>query len=98
MNPLLIASIAVVAIASLVIWAVNYASKRKRQLAPVHLPAQWLAGSDEGSVVFPVRAAETAPANVRVGKQALATSSREQRASALDHQVDDVISRFILKS
>jgi len=98
LNPLLVALIAVVAIASLAIWAVNYASGRKRRLAPVQLPARWLAGSDEGSVVFPVRAIETAPANVRGTKQALATLSREQRASALDHQVDDVISRFILKS
>jgi hypothetical protein len=49
-------------------------------------------------VALPLRAAETEPAHRTLGKQALATLAKEQQASALDHQVDDVISRFILES
>ncbi len=93
---LLIALISVVTIVLLAVVAASFTLRHKREPSPV--PGRWLTLSDEGSVALPLRAAETEPAHRTLGKQALATLAKEQQASALDHQVDDVISRFILES
>jgi len=96
--PLLIALISAVTTASLVIAAVNYSLRRKRQPSTPKPAARWMAASDEGSVVLPLRATEKQPAQPKLKKSALAALTREQQAVALHNQVDDVISRFILKS
>jgi hypothetical protein len=75
---------------------VNYNLRHRRELAQP--PARWLASSDEGSVVLPLRLTESDSAGHKLTKQAKALLFKEEQASALDHQVDDVISRFILKS
>jgi hypothetical protein len=75
----------------------SYSIRHNRQLSSAKPEGRWLTSSDEGSVVLPLRVTEKESAGSKPTKQSKA-SAKEQQASALDHQVDDVISRFILKS
>ena len=100
MHPLLIASIFVVAMASPAIVAVKYAAKPRKQLALASHPARsGFTRSDEGSVVLPVRLQDSIPAKPGLRQQETAKTgkqAKQQQASALDRQVDDVIRRLIL--
>ena len=99
MHPLLIALIFVVTTASSAIVAVKYTVKPKRQPAPAPRPS-WepLPRSIEGSMAFPDRVPASVPEQVGPKLLTLMTRTKQQQASALDHQVDEVIHRFILTS
>jgi hypothetical protein len=96
LNPLLIALISVVTVVLLAIVAVKYISKRKKQFSPAVPPAGRLNGSNEGSVIVSVLVAESETARRKLSKRTLGLLSKNQQELALEHQVDSVISRFIL--
>lgn len=96
MNPLLIALISVVTVVLLASVAVKYIFKRKKQSSPALPPADRLSGSNEGSVIVSALVAESETAGRKLGKPALGLLSKNQQQLALEHQVDQVISRFIL--
>jgi hypothetical protein len=85
-----------VTLASMAIVAVTYTAKSRRQLALANRPERRLAHSDEGSVVLPVRDAQSAPTGKAAKKLALTPAAKKEQAVALDHQVDDTIRRLIL--
>jgi hypothetical protein len=94
-NPMFIGLI-LVTLASMAIVAMTYAAKSRRQLAPANRPERRIAHSDEGSVVLPVRNAQSASTGKAAKKLALTPAARQEQAVALDHQVDDTIRRLIL--
>ncbi len=95
MNPMFIGLI-LVTLASMAIVAVTYTAKSRRQLALANRPERRLAHSDEGSVVLPVRDAQSARADKAAKKLALTPAAKQEQAVALDHQVEDTIRRLIL--
>lgn len=98
-NPLLIALIFVLAMALPAVLVVKYAVRPRREPALANSPARRRhSHSEEGSVIVPVRASETAPASPKSGLLKLAKLNKEQQASAIEHQVDDTIRRLILMS
>jgi hypothetical protein len=97
MNPMFI-SLILVTLALMAVVAVTYANKSRRQLAVANRPGRRLTHSDEGSVVLPVRAPESAPISRAAKKLALSTAAKKEQAVELDHQVDDTIRRLILMS
>ncbi len=94
---LLIALIFVVTMALPALLIVRYAVKPRQELALSPSPARRrLSRSDEGCVVVPIRIRETVPAIKGLLKLEQEKSTKQQQASALDHQVDDTIRRLIL--
>ncbi len=85
-----------VTLASMAIVAVTYTAKSRRQMALANRPERRLAHSDEGSVVLPVRDAQSAPTSKAAKKLALTSAARQEQAVALDQKVDDTIRRLIL--
>jgi hypothetical protein len=96
---MLIALIFVVAMALPAALVVKYTVRPKGERALANSPVRRRhTHSEEGSVVVPVRASETAPASPKPGLLKLAKPNKEQQASAIEHQVDDTIRRLILMS
>lgn len=99
MNPLVTALIFVVAMALPAFLVVQYTVKPRRQLALAQSPAhRRLTQSEEGSVVMPFRARQSDAAGANSGLLKAAKPTKEQLASALDHQVEDTIRKLILMS
>lgn len=93
MHPLLIASIFVVTTASSAIVAVKYTLRPKQHLAPAPGPSwPWPPRSIEGSVALP----DQVPEHVRPGLLESVKLSQQEKANALNRQVDDTIRRLIL--
>ena len=99
MNQLMIALTFVVTMALPAFLVVQYAVKPRRQLALAQSPAhRRLTRSEEGSVVVPIRASKSDAASTAASLLKAAKPSKEQLASALDHQVEDTIRKLILMS